>query len=191
MANLERLVNAIPIGGPAQRELLAALKAVATRTGFIPVPLTTVYESDATNMTILSGATTPIVDMANGDTDSGVVMTWAASNSDAIIFQTPLPPDLDTGAPLKVHFRAKAGGSTDTPTVASDSYFNEGDTKVEDVSAALSASVAELTITVAASDIPQGAQTFTCELTPGAHTTDTIVLSALWVEYTPVSTIDI
>jgi hypothetical protein len=82
-----------------------------------------------------------------------------------------------------IHFRAKSGGATDTPTIASDAYFNEGDTKVEDVSAALGAAYAEKTITIAAADVPAGAQTLTVELTPGAHTTDTIVLSAIWIEY--------
>ena len=154
---------------------------------FLPIHLFTVYESDATNATILTGATTPTLDMANGDTDSGIVMTWVASNSDAIIFQTPLPPNLDVASDVVVHFRAKSGGGTDTPTVAADSYFNEGDTKVEDVSAALGAAYAEKTITIAAADVPAGAQTLTVELTPGAHTTDTIVLSAIWVEYTGIT----
>ena len=157
---------------------------LVTAQGFIPIALTSVWESDATNASALTGATTPVLDMANGDTDSGMVLTWVASNSDAIIFQTPLPPDIDTTADVVVHFRAKSGGSTDTPTFAADSYFNEGDTKVEDTSSALGAAVAENTITIAAADVPSGAQTLTCELTPGAHTTDTIVLSAIWVEYT-------
>lgn len=152
---------------------------------FLPVPLTTLLETDATNtVAALGPATTPTLDMANGDTDSGLVVTWAASNSDAVLFQTPLPPDLDTTADLVIHFRAKSGGATDTPTIASDAYFNEGDTKVEDASSALGAAYAENTITIAAADIPAGAQTLTVELTPGAHTTDTVVLSALWIEYT-------
>lgn len=151
---------------------------------FIPVPLVTCLESDATNATALTGSTTPTLDMADGDTDSGLVLTWAASNSDAIIFQTPLPPDLDVASDVVIHFRAKSGGSTNTPTIASDAYFNEGDTKVEDVSAALGAAYAEKTITIAAADVPAGAQTLTVELTPGAHTTDTVVLSAIWIEYT-------
>lgn len=153
---------------------------------FIGVPLALVFESDATNMTPLTGSTGPKRDMANGDTDSGIVLTWAASNSDAIIFQVPLPPELDVASDVVVHFRAKSGGATDTPTIASDAYFNEGDTKVEDVSAALGAAYAEKTITIAAADVPAGAQTLTVELTPGAHTTDTIVLSSISIEYTAV-----
>lgn len=151
---------------------------------FLAVPLASCLETDGTNATALTGSTTPILDMANGDTDSGLVLTWEASNSDAILFQTPLPPDLDTSADLVIHLRAKSGGATDTPVISADSYFNEGDTKVEDDSAALGAAYAENTITIAAADIPAGAQTLTVELTPGAHTTDTVVLSAIWIEYT-------
>ena len=151
---------------------------------FIPVLLASLLETDGTNIVARLGVgTTPKLDMASGDSDSGLVVNWVASNSDAVLFQVPLPPDLDVAKDLVVHFRAKSGGATDTPTIASDAYFNEGDTKVEDVSSALGAAYAENTITIAAGDIPAGAQTLTVELTPGAHTTDTVVLSALWIEH--------
>lgn len=152
---------------------------------FIDVPLVNLWEGDATNIvTILGPATTPIIDMANGDTDSGIVITWAASENDPILFQTALPPDIDVSADVVIHFRGKMGGSTDTPTLAADSYFNEGDTKVEDASSAMGAAYAENTITIAAADVPAGAQTLTVELTPGAHTTDTFIISGVWIEYT-------
>lgn len=176
--------GSIITGTTVEAALAEAFTHIQSAQSFIPIPLATVLESDATNATALTGATTPVFDMANGDTDSGLVLTWVASNSDAIIFQTPLPPNLDVASDVVVHFRAKSGGATDTPTVASDAYFNEGDTKVEDTSSALGAAYAENTITIAAADVPAGAQTLTVELTPGAHTTDTIVLSAIWIEYT-------
>lgn len=151
---------------------------------FIGVPLFSLIEGDGTNtVAALGPATTPKLDMANGDTDSGLLVTWAAENVDPVLFQVPLPPDLNTGKDLVIHLRAKMGGATDTPVINSDAYFNEGDTKVEDASAALGAAYAEKTITIAAADIPAGAQTLTVELTPGAHDNDTIVLSALWIEY--------
>jgi len=150
----------------------------------IPIPLAMVFESDATNMTALTNATGPTRDMANGDTDSGIVITWIAANVDAIVFQVPLPPDLDVTKDVVLHFRAKSGGANDTPVISADSYFNEGDTKIEDDAAALGAAYAEKIITIAAADVPAGAQTLTMELTPAAHGTDTIVLSGLWIEYT-------
>ncbi|MCK4791852.1 MAG: hypothetical protein KAV87_49425 [Desulfobacteraceae bacterium] len=174
------LITAVTV----EAALAEAFQHIQSAQKFIGVPLVLVFESDATNMTALTGATTPVCDMANGDTDSGVVLTWVASNSDAIIFQVSLPPDLDVASDVVIHFRAKSGGATDTPVIAADSYFNEGDTKIEDDAAALGAAYAEKTITIAAADVPAGAQTLTVELTPGAHTTDTIVLSSIWVEYT-------
>jgi len=151
---------------------------------FIPVSLESLIETDGTNLVARLGiATTPVLDMAGGDADSSLEVNWVASNNDAVLFQVSLPPSLDVSADLVIHFRAKSGGATDTPTISSDAFFNEGDTKVEDVSSALGAAFAENTITIANGDIPAGAQTLTVELTPGAHTTDTVVLSALWIEH--------
>ncbi len=164
--------------------LAEAFTHIQSAQKFLPVDLNGIFETDGTNMTALTGSTTPIRDMANGDTDSGIVLTWAATNVDAIIFQTALPADIDVTSDVVVHFRAKSGGATDTPVVSADIYFNEGDTKVEDDSAAIGAAYAEKTITIAAADVPAGAQTLTVELTPAAHGTDTVVLSAVWVEYT-------
>jgi len=175
-------------GATVEAALAEAFTHIQSAQKFLSIPLTSLMESDATNLVAALGiATTPVLDMANGDTDSGLLVTWVASNSDAILFQVPLPPDLDVTSDLVIHFRAKSGGSTDTPTFASDAYFNEGDTKVEDASSALGAAFAENTITIAAADIPAGAQTLTCELTPGAHTTDTVVLSAIWAEYSGIT----
>lgn len=176
-------------GFTAQTTVEAALQELyqdlLSAQSFIPISLESLLETDGTNIVARLGvATTPTLDMANGDTDSGLVVTWVASNSDAVLFQVPLAPAFDPAADLVIHFRSKSGGATDTPTIASDAYFNEGDTKVEDVSSALGAAYAENTITIAAADIPAGAQTLTVELTPGAHTTDTVVISALWAEHT-------
>lgn len=161
-------------------------------TGFVPVPLTAVREissnaipNAAANGGLLASDSTPILNTTNGDTDSALRLAWAASNSDPIIFQVPLPPDLDEASNVEVHFRAAMAGATDTPVISADSFFNEGDTKVEDDSAAVTGtSYAEYTITIAAADVPAGAQTLSCELTPGAHTTDILYMTAIWVEYT-------
>lgn len=176
----------VPFGGTA-----GTLQG-ALRTGFIPVPLAVLREiatnaipNTAANGGLLASDTTPILSTTNGDTDSALRVQWASSNSDPIIFQVPLPPDLDADANVEVHFRAASGGATNSPVISADSYFNEGDTKIEDDSAAVTGtSYAEYVITIAAADVPSGAQTLTCELTPGAHTTDALYMTAIWVEYT-------
>ena len=154
---------------------------------FINIPVSTILETDGTNVVgYLGPATTPVLDMLNGDTDSALSITWAAADVTAIAMQVALPPNLDVASDLVLHFRGKMGGATDTPTIASDTYFNEGDTKVEDASAAMGAAYAENVITIAAADIPAGAQSVTVELTPGAHGTDTLILTAFWLEHTAV-----
>jgi hypothetical protein len=171
--------------------ITAAKLSTTLKTGFIPVSLGTVREittgafiNAAGNGGILATDTTPILNTINGDTDGAWRLAWAASNNDAIGFQVPLPPDLDEASNVEIHLRAYMAGATDTPVISADSYFDEGDTKVEDDSAALSATPAEKTITIAAADVPAGAQTLSVELTPGAHTTDILYVTAIWLEYT-------
>lgn len=159
-------------------------------TGFIPVPLSALREQatsaflDATgNGGLLASNTTPILNTLNGDTAGCWAVTWAASNSDAVAISLPLPPDHAGGA-LVVRFRAKMGGATDTPVISADSYFDEAGAKVEDDSAAVTGTTwTTYAITIAASDVPDDARIFSCELTPGAHTTDTLAISSVWIEY--------
>lgn len=176
----------------AEAALAEIYQHIMTASAFIPVPLATVRElstgthpNAAGNGGLLASDTTPILSAVNGDTDGAWRLAWAASNSDPIGFQVPLPADLNDAASVVIHFRAAMAGTTDTPVISADSYFNEGDTKVEDDSAAVTGtSYAEYTITIAHGDVPAGAQTLSVELTPGAHTTDVLYLTALWVTYT-------
>lgn len=171
---------------------ITAVKLSTTlKTGFIPVSLASVREittgafiNAAGNGGLLATDTTPILNTINGDTDGAWRLAWAASNSDAIGFQVPLPPDLDEASVVEIHLRAYMAGATDTPVISADSYFDEGDTKVEDDSPALNATPTERIITIAAADVPAGAQTLSVELTPGAHTTDILYVTAIWLEYT-------
>lgn len=179
MASVNALLNNLAIG-EAERN---ALKPLFDSIAVVAVPLAEVFETDATNITPITNATGPLRDSANGDTDSGIVITWIASNSDAVIFQSNIPPHVEAGDTATVKVRIKAGGTTDTPTLAADLYINEGDTKVEYTSTAVSAAYQELGIVIGASDMPVNPRTLTCEITPGAHTTDTLVVSAIWVEY--------
>jgi len=162
------------------------------KTGFIPVPLTTLREvvsNDITNLAgvggILAKDSTPNLEFANGDTDSCLRLDWVNNNNDPVVFQVPLPPDLDVTADVVVHARIASAGTTDAVGFNCDSYFNEGDTKVEDDTGTnQTTAYAEVTATIAAADVPEGAQTLTCELTPVAHTTDVMYCTAIWIEYT-------
>jgi hypothetical protein len=139
----------------------------------------------AVNGGILASDTTPIMEAVNAASDGCQRITWAAANSDQIICQTPIPPDLDDSSDVVVHLRAAMAGGTDTPKFTLDSFFNEGDTKITDLSPSISGmGYTEYIITIAAADIPEEPQTLTLGLTLAAHTTDALYLTATWLEYT-------
>lgn len=159
--------------------------------GFIPLSLmqwrevgTMAVANAAGNGGVLASDTTPILQPINGATDGCQKIVWAASNNDVIATTIALPPNLDDTADLILHTRIASGGTTDAVGFTVDTWFNEGDTKVSDTSETnQTATWAEKITTIAAADVPSGAQTITIALTPAAHTTDTCNLSAAWLEY--------
>lgn len=162
------------------------------KTFYIDVPLQTLREvasnaipNIAANGGLLASDTTPVLNLTNGDTDSALRLTWAASNSDAVTFQAVLPGDVDTGQPLYVDVYADSAGATDTPVFSLDTFFNTGDTKVEDDTGAVASTVSVVTATIAAADIPNAPfVTMSCEVTPGAHTTDALYVYGIRVRGT-------
>jgi hypothetical protein len=184
-------VGGFTVQTTTEAALAEIYRHIKTSQAFLPIPLTSLRElttgaipNAAGNGGLLASDTTPIFNTINGDTDGAMRLSWAAANSDAVGFQIALPIDLDVTAALVIRFRAAMSGATDTPVISADSYFNEGDTKVEDDSGAVTgASYAEYTISIAASDIPSNARTLSVELTPGTHATDSLYLTALWIEY--------
>jgi len=174
--------------------VFSSFKQPDARGGFIPVPLTALREvvsNDVPNAAEHGGTlakdTTPILEFISGDTDSCLRLNWAASNADPVMFQVPIPPDLDEAQDITLHCRIASAGTTNAVGFDVDSYFNEGDTKVEDATQTnQTATYADKTATIAAADIPAGAATLTCELTPVAHATDALYLTAVWLTYKKV-----
>ena len=92
--------------------------------------------------------------------------------------------NLVTGPGPVVGDEIVANAGTDAVGFTVDTFFNEGDTKVVDTSGTnQTVTPAEVTTTIAAADIPSGAQTITMGLTPIAHGNDTMALFAVWIEY--------
>lgn len=164
---------------------------ITTVQGFIPIPLydlrevaTMAVANAAGNGGVLASDTTPILEPINGATDGCQRLRWAASNSDVVAFSMPLPPDLDATGDVVLHTRIGSGGTTNAVGFTVDSWWNEGDTKVTDTSETnQTTTVAEKITTIAAADLPAVPQTVTIALTPVAHTTDTMLLTAVWIEY--------
>jgi hypothetical protein len=165
---------------------LAELYAnILTAQAHITIPLTSWMIGDGTNTVSFGGpATDPILDMTNGDTDSALRFVWAAASVVPIVNQILIPPDIDVTGDVVLHMYTGKDADANTVTIASDAYFMVGDTKVEDVTATIAQAAGETTITIAAADVPAGAQTLTIELTPSAHAGDALYLWATWLEYT-------
>jgi hypothetical protein len=159
---------------------------------FTPIPLDTWKEASsfdvgaiAANGGVLASDTTPIRDAINAGTNGCQRIHWIADDVDQIVTQVTLSPDLDVTKDLVLHTRIVSGGTTNAVGFTVESFFNEGDSKVTDTSETnQTATWAEKITTIAAADVPAGAQTVTIGLTPVAHSTDTLSMSASWLEYT-------
>jgi hypothetical protein len=175
----------------ANSGVTAAKLSATLKTGYIPLPLVAAREiatNDIINAAgiggILSSDSTPILKRENGATDKKLMIEWAASNNDEIVWDFSYPPDLDDTADVVVHFLAMMNGATNTPVLTVSYFEGIGDANAGGNTAALSAALAEKTVTVLAANIgayPSGAS---IGLAPGAHTTDKVQLLAAWVEYT-------
>lgn len=162
-----------------------------TTQGFIDLPLDgwrEVTSNDITNAAgnggVLATDSTPTLEYVNGDTDSQIRVLWAGGNADALARQVTLPPDLDRTQPIVLNVRGVMGGENDAPVLDVDTFFNEGDTKVEDATAAWDNSVSVRTATIASADIPANAATVSIEITPGTHATDAMVMYSSYLTYT-------
>lgn len=162
------------------------------RVGFIPIPLADLREVASNNLLnaagnggLLATDTTPIFEYTNGNTDSSLRLRWASSNSDAFTYQVTLPPDLDPSNPINIRYLAAMGGATDVPVLTCDHFFNVGGTiRTVATGAVTGTTVAIYTVSIVAASIPTQPLTLSVEVTPGAHTTDTLLLYAVWLEYT-------
>jgi hypothetical protein len=178
-----------------QSEVEAALQEIyqslISVQGFVPLSLmqfrevgTMAVGNIVANGGVLASDTTPILQPINGATDGCQRISWAAENVDPIATTIALPPDLDDTADLVLHTRIASEGTTDPVGFTVDTWFNEGDTKVTDTSQTnQTATYAEKITTIAAADVPAGAQTMTISLTPVAHANDDMYLTAAWLEY--------
>lgn len=121
----------------------------------------------------------------NGATDKAARVVFKANTTGEIQFPTiPLPHDLDDAADMTVNLWAGMGGATDTPTIDVQAFFGVGDTECGGATAALAATAALKTVTLAAADVPAYPGFLNLALVPAAHANDAIHLYAAWVTYT-------
>jgi hypothetical protein len=163
--------------------------------GWVPIPLSCWREVASNDIAALGTAgatgsggvlatdTAPAYEYINGATDKGHRVLWAASNVDAIACSVPLPPDLDDAQAVTVHFYGEMGGATDTPTLTVAAFFGIGDSDAGGATGAMANAVGEVSVSLAAADVLAHPNSLALEVTPGAHTTDTLIVYATWLEY--------
>jgi len=162
-----------------------------TTFGFLGIPLNSFREAATfdvgaitANGGILASNTTPVLDAIDAATNGCQRILWASSNNDQVVTSVVLPPDFDDTADLILHNRIVSGGTTNAVGFTVETFFNEGDTLVSDTSGTnQTTTYAEVLTTIATADVP-ASQTITIGLTPVAHTTDTLAMTAAWLEYT-------
>lgn len=177
--------------------LLDGLGSTEASKGYVPLDITTlreIFTNDIANAAastgvssggILAQDTAPKLERVNDATDKALRVNWASSNSTEVQFApVALPPDCDTAKDVTVHLLAVMAGSTDTPTIDVQVFNGVGDTEMGGATAALSDTLAEVSVTIAAADIAALPTFLNIALVPGAHTTDALFLYGAWIEYT-------
>jgi hypothetical protein len=181
----------IPVMTQAKADIAAILVDTQTVQKRLGIPLTALREASSLNVLniagnggVLASDTTPVLSAINGATDGCQRLRWASSNNDQVIFPVIGPEDLDDTADLKLYTRIASGGTTNAVGFTVKTFFDEGSAAVDDTSATnQTVTYANALTTIDKADVPAGAKTLTIGLTPAAHTTDTLDLTAVWLEY--------
>lgn len=182
-------------GGTSSKATIAELRTALGGVGFIPLDITSLREiasDDIQNLAahggIMASNSDPFLNREDGATDKALRIGWLAGNVDEAQFPpTPMPPDLDETVDLTIHLVAKMGAAVgpDTPTIDVQVFDGIGDTEMGGATAALSTTLAELTVTIANANVVGNPLGFlNISLIPGTHATDPIALYSAWVEYT-------
>lgn len=163
-------------------------------TGVIPLDITTLREIASNDIQdlaahggLLASDSDPALARVNGATDKALRVTWDTSNDTDEVQFAPviMPPDIDSDSDVTIHLLAVMGGTTDTPTIDVQVFDGVGDTEMGGATAALSDTLAEVSVTIDASDISGHPTGFlNIALVPAAHTTDALHLYGAWIEYT-------
>lgn len=143
---------------------------------------------NATDGGAVAKDTDPLLERSNGATDKGLRLSWASPS--VIEIQLPVicyPPDLDDAAPVVVHvLAAMKAGSVNTPVIAVGAFEGVGDANAGGNTAALSTTVQDLTVTLAAADVGVAPKALALTLKPAAHATasNDVYVYGAFVTYT-------
>ena len=172
---------------------LAKIASATFKTGYIPLDISTarLIAADVVINTIEGGVgdgnTAPILARINAGTDGAERLHFAATVVTEIMFAPfALPPDIDSTAVLSIKVRANMAGATDTPVLAISYFEGIGDTNAGGNTAALSSTVATVSVDVLAANVGAAGANVTVGIIPAAHGTDALYIYTAWIEYTRV-----
>ena len=179
-------------GGTSKKATIAQLRAALNPKGFIMLDIGALREVvtddiplDAAHGGLLTNDSTPELKRVATSTDKALKVERIGGNVDEVTWgNVPMPPDLDEAVDVAIHLLAKMSAAGDTPTVDVQVFDAIGDTEMGGVTAALSSTLAELTVTIANANIsgnPLGF--FNISLIPGTHATQLVELYGAWIEY--------
>ncbi len=180
-------------GGTSSKASVAELRTALVAKGFHVLDITSLREIatdeidvDANHGGILTSDSTPKLRRESTSTDKGLLVEWLLSDVTELQFPPfPMPPDLDETVDVTIHLLAHMSSTNDTPTIDVQVFDAVGDTEMGGPTAALSDTLAELTVTIANANISGGPTGFfNISLVPGSHGTDALRLRAAWIEYT-------
>jgi hypothetical protein len=159
-----------------------------TAQAMIPVPLGAITLEDGTALTTFSDGSSATPGF-NQVSNKEVVLRWNnCSAPSKVAASLPLPNDLDSSQDVVVHWLAKASGTTDTPTLEHECYFNAGDTDCAGTDDEVDGgtTLTEYSATVQASNVPSAPGALTVVFGPksGELGTDDLLVYGFWIEYT-------
>ena len=162
------------------------------------IPLLAAMEKDGTALVAYADGANPQGGFAVGDSEIVGIRWNNHANPDEIGVSTLLPMDLDDSKNIVVHLLASKSGATigDAVTFDVEAFFatvgalhdadaDAGGTSDAMTGDATAKTLAELTVTISAADVPAVPCILTLMIQPtdGLLGTDDVILSGLWLEY--------
>ena len=189
-------LSALNSGATGTINVLNAMPAgKVTGTGILPLPLgqwrllaTNDIAAIAASGGILAKDTTPILERVNVATDKQQRIRWAATGVGEIaIGGIMAPPDLDISQPVAFKMYGAMGGATDHPSSTVSMFEGVGGTDLGGALPAMAGGTtpAVYSLNIAAVTAGWGSpKPWSFGFTPAAHGTDTLLVYAMWLEYT-------
>lgn len=162
---------------------------VVSTQAVIQVPLSSLVLEDGTAIGKFASADSAVPGFSQ-EANKELVLRWNnhASPGKVAAFGLALPPDLNPGANVVIHWRAKMSGATDTPMLEHECYLGAGDTDCAGTDDEIdgAATLTEYTAAIAHADVAGSPEELTLLFGPKATElgTDDLLVYSVWIEYT-------